>query len=416
MIDLFQEIINTLKQNKLRTILTGFAVSWGIFILIALLGISNGMFNAFEQSSNMFDQNSIIIFRGFTTMPIQGFDRGRAINFDQDDIDLLSNKLSDRLTNGGGRESLRDTEVSTVKDYIISTVQAVYPSYQLTEALQIKQGRFITDLDIKLKRKVIVLYDEAAFNLFGLSDPIGQQVTINNLPYVVIGILEGGGFKDTRDTFIPYSTMKLIYNKEHLSQLNFVIKNIHTKEDCKALEKDISNILAIKHTFHPDDKGAFFLWNRFEQHLEMQQATKYFTIMIWVIGILTLISGVVGVGNIMLISVKERTKEFGIRKALGAKPWSILKLVILESIFITTLFGYIGLLLGIAATEWIDKIAGEQVIDMGAFQRTVFLNPSVDLNVAIQATLAMIIAGTMAGFMPAKRAVSIKPIEALNAK
>ncbi len=416
MIDIFQEIFATIKQNKLRTILTGFAVSWGIFILIALLGMGNGMFNAFEIQSSQFDQNSLVIWAGQTGIPIKGFDRGRAINFDDDDIDLIMRQLGDRLESGGGQQRLAATAVSTVKDYIISSVKGVYPNFSQTEVLHIKQGRFLNDMDINLKRKVIVIYDETALTLFGVDDPIGKQVTINNLPFVVIGVLESGGFKDSRETFIPYSTLKMIFNKDKIPQLNFAIKNIKTLEDCERLEKDIKNILAVKHTFDPTDQSAIYIWNRFSSHLQQQDAVNYLTIMIWVIGILTLLSGIVGVSNIMLITVKERTKEFGIRKALGAKPWSILKSVIIESIVITTTFGYIGMLLGIAATEWMDSFGGEQVLDMGAFSQTMFVNPSVDISVALQATLAMIIAGTIAGIIPAKRAVKIKPIEALNAQ
>lgn len=416
MIDILQEIIITIKQNKLRTFLTGLAVSWGIFILITLLGISNGMINGFTKSASNFDQNSLMLFSGYTSMPIQGFEKGRPIEFDEDDIELLSNKLSNRLANGGAKQSLPSTNISTIKDFVVSTVNGVYANYQVTEALQVKQGRFISDLDINLKRKVIVLYEEAALTLFGIEDPIGKQVIINNLPYVVIGTLEGGGFKDTRESFIPYTTLKLIYKKDKINILNFVIKNIRTQQDCDKLEKDIRNILATKHTFNPEDKSAFYIWNRFKGHLEMQDAISYLTIMIWVIGILTLLSGIVGVSNIMLITVKERTKEFGIRKALGAKPWSILKSVIIESIVITTAFGYIGLILGIACIEWLDKIGGKQVMDMGAFQMTVFSNPTVDINIAIQATLAMIVAGTIAGVIPARNAVKVKPIEALNAQ
>lgn len=416
MVDFIQEIISTIKQNKLRTFLTGFAVAWGIFILIALLGMGNGMFNAFELQTKRFDSNSLALYAGYTSKPIYGFERGRRIEFDESDIDLLLNEVSDVLINGGGKYSLPATNISTPKDYIVSNVSGVYPNYSQTEVLKIKQGRFINDMDINLKRKVIVIYDEAAQTLLGLTDPIGKQLVLNSIPYTVIGVIESQGDKDTRSSYIPFSTLKMIFNKDKLPELNFSLQNIKTEQDCDLLETKIRNVLALKHSFDPTDKSAFYIWNRFKTHLEMQNAIKYLTIMIWVIGVLTLLSGIVGVSNIMLITVKERTREFGIRKALGAKPWSILKSVILESIVITTFFGYLGMLLGIGATEWIDKMGGEQVMDMGAFKQTMFVNPSVDISVAIQATFAMIIAGTIAGLIPALKAVKIKPIEALNSQ
>lgn len=416
MVDFIQEIISTIKQNKLRTFLTGFAVAWGIFILIALLGMGNGMFNAFELQTKRFDSNSLALYAGYTSKPIYGFERGRRIEFDESDIDLLLNEVSDVLINGGGKYSLPATNISTPKDYIVSNVSGVYPNYSQTEVLKIKQGRFINDMDINLKRKVIVIYDEAAQTLLGLTDPIGKQLVLNSIPYTVIGVIESQGDKDTRSAYIPFSTLKMIFNKDKLPELNFSLQNIKTEQDCDLLETKIRNVLALKHSFDPTDKSAFYIWNRFKTHLEMQNAIKYLTIMIWVIGVLTLLSGIVGVSNIMLITVKERTREFGIRKALGAKPWSILKSVILESIVITTFFGYLGMLLGIGATEWIDKMGGEQVMDMGAFKQTMFVNPSVDISVAIQATFAMIIAGTIAGLIPALKAVKIKPIEALNSQ
>lgn len=416
MVDFIQEIISTIKQNKLRTFLTGFAVAWGIFILIALLGMGNGMFNAFELQTKRFDSNSLALYAGYTSKPIYGFERGRRIEFDESDIDLLLNEVSDVLINGGGKYSLPATNISTPKDYIVSNVSGVYPNYSQTEVLKIKQGRFINDMDINLKRKVIVIYDEAAQTLLGLTDPIGKQLVLNSIPYTVIGVIESQGDKDTRSSYIPFSTLKMIFNKDKLPELNFSLQNIKTEQDCDLLETKIRNVLALKHSFDPTDKSAFYIWNRFKTHLEMQNAIKYLTIMIWVIGVLTLLSGIVGVSNIMLITVKERTREFGIRKALGAKPWSILKSVILESIVITTFFGYLGMLLGIGATEWIDKMGGEQVMDMGAFKQTMFVNPSVDISIAIQATFAMIIAGTIAGLIPALKAVKIKPIEALNSQ
>ena len=192
--------------------------------------------------------------------------------------------------------------------------------------------------------------------------------------------------------------------------------NVQTEQDNEEIEEKIRATLGQAHEFNPTDQSSIWIWNRLKQYLQQQDASSYLKIAIWVIGIFTLLSGIVGVSNIMLITVKERTREFGIRKAIGAKPISILTLVLTESIVITTLFGYVGMLCGIAATEWMDKVGGDKVMDAGAFSQTVFTNPTVDIQIAIQATITLIIAGTIAGFIPARKAVKVKPVDALNAR
>ena len=216
-----------------------------------------------------------------------------------------------------------------------------------------------------------------------------------------------------RDSF---STLQTIYNKgDKLNNIIFTTKNLHSIESNEAFEKEYRKAIATNHRFDPTDESAIWIWNRFTNYLQTQNAMGILRTAIWVIGIFTLLSGIVGVSNIMLITVKERTREFGIRKALGAKPFSILWLIIVESVTITTLFGYIGMVAGIGVTEWMNSAFGSQTMDAGMFQQTMFSDPTVDLSIAIQATLTLIIAGTLAGFFPAKKAVSISPIEALRA-
>jgi len=210
--------------------------------------------------------------------------------------------------------------------------------------------------------------------------------------------------------------LQTIYNKgTQLNNIIFTVKNLNTVKSNEDFEADYRKVIAANHRFDPKDDSAIWIWNRLANYFKTQQASNILRIAIWVIGIFTLLSGIVGVSNIMLITVKERTREFGIRKALGAKPGSILRLVIIESVVITTLFGYIGMVLGIAATEWMNVAFGNQTMDAGVFQQTMFSNPTVDLGVAVQATLTLIIAGTLAGFFPARKAVGIRPIEALRA-
>ncbi|EGJ72419.1 protein of unknown function DUF214 [Bacteroides coprosuis DSM 18011] len=416
MIDLFQEIYASIKKNKLRTFLTGFAVAWGIFILIVLLGAGNGLLNAFEKNIQRFNTSSISIRGGRTSEAFQGYQRDRRITFKEADIQTLIDKLGEHLENGGGEISIQNN-ISTSKDFILSRIAGVYPSYQITEALEIIQGRFINEIDTKENRKSIVIHEEAVPILFDTKDPLGQIVTLDSLSYQVVGVYKGGGFRDNSNVYVPLQTLKLIYNKDELSNCSFILnKNIQSEKDNEILEEKIRSVLAQEHHFNPQDKRAVWIWNRLSNFLQQQNASKYLSIAIWVIGIFTLLSGVVGVSNIMLITVKERTKEFGIRKAIGAKPSSILKLVLTESIVITTFFGYFGMLAGIGATEWMNHVAGTKVMDAGAFSQTVFLNPTVDISIAIQATLTLIIAGTIAGYVPARRAVKIKPVDALNAR
>ena len=223
--------------------------------------------------------------------------------------------------------------------------------------------------------------------------------------------------RDTREAFVPFTTLQLIYNKgDTLNDIIFTTKELNTEEANETFEKDYRKAIGAHHRFDATDDGAIWIWNRFTQYLQQQKGMNILRTAIWIIGIFTLLSGIVGVSNIMLITVKERTREFGIRKALGAKPSSILWLIIIESVVITTLFGYIGMVAGIGATEYMNMVAGSQTMDTGMWTETVFLDPTVDVKIAIQATLTLIIAGTLAGFFPAKKAVSISPIEALRAE
>lgn len=416
MIDLLQEIYASVKKNKLRTLLTGFAVAWGIFILIVLLGAGNGLLNAFKENSGGLSSNSISLYGGYTSVPSHGYQRGRSIDLKNIDIETVENQLGEYLYNGGGSFNLSRT-VSSSTDYIAGNVAGTYPTYKDTEGLIMKEGRYINQADVDQMRRVIVIHEEAGETLFDKAEAIGQTLMIDSLTYQVIGTYEGKGFRSNSDFFIPIQTLKLIYNKDNLDQITFLLSDKITSEaQNEELEEKLRAVMGQQHKFDKEDKRALWIWNKLQQHLQQLDAATYLTIAIWVIGIFTLLSGVVGVSNIMLITVKERTKEFGIRKAIGAKPNSILRLVLVESVIITTFFGYIGMIAGIGATELLNSYMGNQTVDAGAFSTTIFTNPTVDISVAIQATLTLIIAGTIAGFIPARKAVKIKPVLALNAK
>ena len=418
MIDIWQEIYGTIKRNKLRTLLTGFAVAWGIFMLIVLLGAGNGLIHAFEKSSSARALNSIKIYPGWTGKPYDGLKEGRRIQLDNKDLDATMEHFSDNIISVGASQWQSNVNLSYGQAYVNLSLEGVYPNFTEVESVKSTDGRFINDIDLKERRKVIVLHTKTAEILFGKSktEPIGQFVNAGGVSYQVVGLYTDPGDQGSSEAYIPFSTLQVIYNKgDKLNNLTFTTKGLTTIETNEAFGAAYRKVMGAKHRFDPSDNSALWIWNRFTNYLQSQNAMGILRTAIWVIGIFTLLSGIVGVSNIMLITVKERTREFGIRKALGAKPFSILWLIIVESVTITTLFGYIGMVAGIAATEWMNKVAGEQTVDVGMFSETVFLNPTVDISIAIQATLTLVVAGTLAGFFPAKKAVSIRPIEALRA-
>lgn len=418
MFDIWQEIYSTIKRNKMRTLLTGFAVAWGIFMLIVLLGAGNGLIHAFEKSASERAMNSIKIFPGWTTKAYDGLKEGRNIQLDNKDLKATATNFTDNVISAGATVRQNNVNVSFGSEYVNLTLFGVFPDYTAVETVKSAGGRFVNDIDIRERRKTIVLHKKSAEILFGKTktEPIGQFVNAGGVAFQVVGLYEDQGDKDSNEAYMPFSTLQTIYNKgDKLNNIIFTTKNMDTEVANKAFEKRYRRQLASNHRFDPSDDSAIWIWNRFTQYLQQQTATSILRTAIWVIGLFTLLSGIVGVSNIMLITVKERTREFGIRKALGAKPSSILWLIIIESVAITTMFGYIGMVAGIGATEWMNASFGTQTMDNGMGSATVFLNPTVDISIAIQATLTLIVAGTLAGFFPARKAVSIRPIEALRA-
>ena len=416
MIDFIQEIYGTIKRNKLRTAFTGFAVAWGIFMLIVLLGAGNGLLNAFEQQSGNMAMNSFQIWPGQTSMPFQGLKEGRNIKLTEKELDL-TRQMTEHVTHASAILQQGGVNLSYKQDHLSIQLTGVMPNYPETNGLQLKEGRFINQSDMKGKRKVIVVHEKTAEMLLGQekSQAIGKYILASGIAYQIVGIYTTPMEEFSPTAYLPYTTLQLIYNKgDGVGSLVFLTKDINDLPASETFEKEYRTAISKVKQFDAEDRSAIWVSNRFKQFLQQQTASDLLRTSIWVIGIFTLLSGIVGVSNIMLITVKERTHEFGIRKALGAKPHSILTLIIAESVTITTLFGYIGMIAGIAVTEYMNKVAGEQVMDIGVASATVFVNPTVDLHIAIQATLTLIIAGTLAGFFPARKAVMIRPIEALR--
>ena len=416
---LLSEIWSTSKRNKLRTSLTGFAVAWGIFMLIFLLGAGNGLINAQLQQNERFLANSMLAFGGRTSKGYNGLKEGRSIDLNDKDITITNHTYANYVDDVGGQLEQQNVNIVYGDNYIAAqTLTGVYPSHVKIDKTEMTAGRFVNDLDLREQRKAIVLSKSQAKELAkDYRSLVGKNVKISDMAFKVVGIYKGDESRQNNEAFAAFTTVKTIYGKgDEAGTIEFTLKNLKTKEDNEDFEKKYRASLNINHQAAPDDERSVWLWNRYLDNIQMNQGIAIIQTALWIVGLFTLLSGIVGVSNIMLITVKERTREFGIRKAIGAKPWSILKLIITESIIMTSFFGYIGMVLGIAANEVMDATIGHSVIDTGLFKTTMFVNPTVGLGTCIAATVTIVIAGTVAGLIPAVKATKIRPIEALRAE
>lgn len=416
---LLSEVWSTSKRNKLRTSLTGFAVAWGIFMLIFLLGAGNGLINAQLQQSTRFLANSMRVFPGETSKAYKGLKEGRSITLNDKDI-LISNKTYGQYVDDvGGRLEQYNVNINYGDNYVASqSLVGVAPTHPKIDKTELIAGRFINEIDMKEQRKNVVLSRSQAKELCkDYRSLVGKNVKISNLNFQVVGIYKDDESRNNTEAFIAYSTIKTIYAKgDDAGSLEFTIKNLKTQEDNEKFEKNYRASINNNHQAAPDDDRTIWLWNRYMDNIQMNQGIAIMQTALWIVGLFTLLSGIVGVSNIMLITVKERTREFGVRKAIGAKPWSILKLIITESIIITSFFGYIGMVCGVAANEIMDATIGHTTVDTGLFKAAMFVNPTVGLGTCIGATITIVIAGTIAGLIPAIKAARIRPIEALRAE
>ena len=417
--ELIKEIWSTSKRNKLRTSLTGFAVAWGIFMLIFLLGAGNGLINAQLQQSTRFLANSMRVFPGETSKAYKGLKEGRSITLNDRDILISNQTYGQYVDDVGGRLEQYNVNINYGDNYVASqSLVGVAPTHPKIDKTELIAGRFINEIDMKEQRKNVVLSRSQAKELCkDYRSLVGKNVKISNLNFQVVGIYKDDESRNNTEAFIAYSTIKTIYAKgDDAGSLEFTIKNLKTKEDNKQFEKNYRASINNNHQAAPDDERTIWLWNRYMDNIQMNQGIAIMQTALWIVGLFTLLSGIVGVSNIMLITVKERTREFGVRKAIGAKPWSILKLIITESIIITSFFGYIGMVCGVAANEIMDATIGHTTVDTGLFKAAMFVNPTVGLGTCIGATIAIVIAGTIAGLIPAIKAARIRPIEALRAE
>ena len=417
--DIITEIWSTAKRNKLRTALTGFAVAWGIFMLIFLLGSGNGLINALEQNAGSVLDNSMVVYSGQTSIPYNGLQEGRYIELEDQDFNTTNQKFNHIIDKAGATIWQGTANVALGENYFSSSMEGVYPNMAEIDKMDMLHGRFINQVDINENRKVLVLSETNAKELepHDCGRLIGQQVKVDNIAFQVVGIYDNDESEMNDVVYTPFTTLRILYNKgDRADRFMFSFHGLESEEENEAFEDAYRRTINANHQAAPEDEETIWIWNRFLNNLQMNQGMSIIRTALWIIGIFTLLSGIVGVSNIMLISVKERTREFGIRKAIGAKPLSILKLIIVESVIITTFFGYIGMVIGIAANQYMDATIGHEQTDTGLFKTTLFVNPTVGLDVCVEATLVMIIAGTLAGLIPARKAAHIRPIEALRAE
>lgn len=420
--ELLLEIFDTIKKNKLRTFLTGFSVAWGIFMLIILLGAGNGLKNGVNSNFSWRAINSMTIQGGRTSLVHAGIQKGRVIKLDYRDVDMLSTVFTDNIYNLSPTVRSASKIISFGKEYGNYSVTGVFPNIPTIISMHIKQGngRFINNIDILQKRKVIVIHESHAKVLFRNGSPIGKYVNVDKIPFMIVGVYSDNNERFSNDAYAPFSTIATIYNKSmDYGQIQMLNNNIATVEEARKLKDLIYEAMGRLHYFDPLDKNAIYCWDSTEDFIQTNKIFTAISLFVWIVGIGTLIAGIVGVSNIMLITVKERTKEFGIRKAIGASPASILRLIIVESVIITALFGYVGMVAGIGLTEGINFImesmaAAQQGAASDGMNVSVFKNPTVGLGIVSAATSIIVLAGVIAGYYPAKKAVSVKPIEALH--
>lgn len=405
MIDLLREIYQTIRTNKVRTALTGIAVTWGVFMLIILLSMARGVTNNFNEMMVSGNSARISVWSGMTSIPYKGNREGRSIKLKNSDMTVISEKngryvedVTSRLSGG--------SSVSTPKAKVSEGYDGVFPSEKVAQRItEMKAGRFITDRDIREKAKVMVIPDYYARQLFPPdgAEALGGRVECQGLSFKVVGVYDS---QWNRTMYIPFTTARMLASDpDNLGSLSVSLKNVHTEADGDEAEKGVRSTLAMSHNFSPDDDNAVYISNQFNNSLKVGQAMVILDTSVWVLGILTLLTGIVGISNIMFVTVRERTHEIGIRRAIGAKPHKILLQVIAEAVGITLLFGYLGILLGMIVTQIIAGILGPD---------GPLLNPTVSLAIALEVMAVLVVAGAVAGLFPAIKALKVKPVEALR--
>lgn len=413
--DKFTEIWHALGKNKLRTFFTAFGVFWGIFMLVIMLGSGKGLHNGVSQGMGDMATNALFVWTQPTTISYKGFPKGRRYNFNNDDTQALRDNIPEleyiapRLQAGGGTDNnvVRNERTAAYR------IQGDYPDMNKIDPVNILAGRFINENDIKDRRKVIVIGIRVKDEMFDKDeDPIGDYLRIRGVYFKIVGVYSSKksdqqAERENQQIFMPFTTLQRTYNYGNIvgwySMTSY--KDVPASE---ALEK-VKDVLRERHSISPMDERAVGSFNVENEFKKMVTLFTGINALIWIVGIGTLMAGVIGVSNIMLIVVKERTKEIGVQRALGATPLAVRTQIVLESVFLTSIAGYVGLVLGVALLELINYA----LINFGA-SGEMFNHPEVDFNKAVSALVVLIISGALAGLIPARRATQIKPIDALR--
>jgi putative ABC transport system permease protein len=407
-LDKWQEIFSTIEKNKLRTFLTGFSVAWGIFMLIILLGSGKGLENGVQKQFDSSASNSLWIWSGQTTMAYKGMKPGREIKMENSDYQMIRTTINGVEYISPRNYIWQNNTLSYKREFGNFDIRTVYPDYGIIERVQVLKGRFVNTIDIEKFRKVVVISTVVRDALFKSEPPIDKFITVSGIPFKVVGVFtdqDNNNGENNRVVYLPMTTAQRVFNGGNHVQLISLTTGKASVEQSKHMADEIQGKMAAKYKFDPNDKRAVQIWNNVEQYEKVMKLFAGIRLFIWIIGIGTIIAGIVGVSNIMMIVVKERTKEIGIRKALGATPWGIISLVMQEAILITGFAGYTGLLLGIGLLELVSKYMPPSDF---------FRNPEANFGIAISATILLIVAGAIAGFVPARKAAAIKPVEALR--
>ncbi|MDX1827963.1 MAG: ABC transporter permease [Lutibacter sp.] len=405
-LDRWQEIFQTISKNKLRTALSGFTIAFAILLFTLLFGVGNGLKHTFEKQFAGDAQNSVYIRSGRTTKPYKGLQSGRRIQFRNDDSKFINDKFNNDIQFFSPNIERFNVQASYKGEQNRYTVRGVYPDYQPLESAVIQEGRFISVIDLKEKAKVIAIGRMVEKDLFKNLNAYGKNIILDGISYKVVGVFnDPGGDNDERFIYAPFTTIQGIYKpNDELDRFGLTFNPKLTADQAISFSNLLTKVLKEKHKVDPRDQRAIRVQNYAEGTKNVQQFMFVLNVIILFIGIGTLIAGIIGISNIMVYIVKERTKEIGIRKALGATPKSIVGMIMLESIFVTAIAGYSGLMIGV----FVLKALGNSL------EKYFIVNPSVETYVVVGATIILILAGTIAGYLPAKRASRIKPIVALN--
>ena len=419
--DVIYEIWESIRRNKLRTALTGFAVAWGIFMIIVLLGAGNGVMNAMMEANSGIDINTMSLYGGVTTSAYGGFREGRQIELDIKDLDVLrSDAFKDVIDEICPEINLSSSLVYRGEDLSCELCACTGILRQMN-CLELLEGRFINENDLQQRRKVVVIEQKSAELLCGSAEKaksiLGKHLKLGDVSFRVIGIIKSDARSNWNMANVPFDTAVSVFSRgTKLDCIEFRFHGLATEEENEAFEARLRSAINLRHSAAPDDASATWIENRFVQSMQMDEGMGIIRKGLWIIGMLTLVSGIVGVGNIMLITARERKLEFGIRKAIGARPWDILKLMLSESVVITAIFGYVGMLLGFVACDVLDKTVASRTTTVLGQEITMMTDPGVGLDVALQATLLLVVAGALAGLIPAWKAAKVKPVEALKAE